>query len=290
MARIKPASNPASQPPARRDAAAEHASATHPLARRRARALAIAAIAGGLAWLGHAIWQRVEPLVVARDRYLLSATAITVTPPPEWIVSDVRAQVILSSGLDRRLSLLDDGFVQAIKNAFELHPWVEQVTRVEKSVPAAVHVELVYRRPAAVIESPASDGVALLPVDARGMMLPPEDVPLIRRKYLPRITGIVGQPRAGQRWDDPRVAGAVELAVRLADVWDALHLAEIVPSARPEVQGDRRFFVYDLVTQGGTRIVSGCPAARRNPRRSRLPRQTPTPRRVQSTVRPVRHD
>ena len=74
---------------------------------------------------------------------------------------------------------------------------------------------------------------------------------------MPRITGIVGQPPAGQRWDDPRVAGAVELAVRLADVWEALHLQEIVPSARPEVQGDRQYFVYDLVTRGGTRIVWG---------------------------------
>jgi hypothetical protein len=40
---------------------------------------------------------------------------------------------------------------------------------------------------------------------------------------------------------------------------------EISPSARPEIQGDRRYFVYDLVTRGGTRIVWGAPPRERVP-------------------------
>jgi len=76
---------------------------------------------------------------------------------------------------------------------------------------------------------------------------------------LPRLTGVVGPPPTGQGWDDPRVIGGVELAARLADDWESLHLFEIVPSARPEIQGDRRFFVYDLRSGGGTQIIWGAP-------------------------------
>ena len=104
---------------------------------------------------------------------------------------------------------------------------------------------------------PQGDITQLLPVDAHGINLPAADVPMIRRTYLPRISGVVGQPPTGQRWDDPRVPGAVDLAVRLADEWEPLSLAEIVPSARPEVQGERNYYLYDLVTRGGTRIVWG---------------------------------
>ena len=36
-----------------------------------------------------------------------------------------------------------------------------------------------------------------------------------------------------------------------------MHLVEILPSARPEILGPRRYFVYDLVTRGGTRVIWG---------------------------------
>jgi hypothetical protein len=100
-------------------------------------------------------------------------------------------------------------------------------------------------------------GGALLPVDKTGSHLPADDVPLIRRQYLPRITGIVGQPPVGQRWEDQRVQGAVEIVGHLSEVWESLHLTAITPRARPEIRGERQFFVYDLVTRGGTQIIWG---------------------------------
>jgi hypothetical protein len=190
---------------------------------------------------------------------LLPGDRITITKPPEWIVADVRGQVIHHAGLDRRLSILDPGFAAAIQNAFALHPWVASVDRIEKDFPPAVHVELTYRRPVAAIEAPQGEGFQLLPVDKQGVRLPAEDVPAIRLRYLPRLTGVVGPPPAGQSWDDPRVVGGVELAARLAGDWESLHLFEIVPSARPEIQGDRRYFVYDLRSGGGTQIIWGAP-------------------------------
>jgi hypothetical protein len=94
-------------------------------------------------------------------------------------------------------------------------------------------------------------------VDKGGSHLPAGDVPLIRRQYLPRIMGIVGQPPVGQRWEDPRVQGAVEIVGYLADLWESLHLTAITPRARPEIRGERQFFVYDIVTRGGTQIIWG---------------------------------
>jgi hypothetical protein len=101
--------------------------------------------------------------------------------------------------------------------------------------------------------------------------LPADDVPLIRRQYLPRITGIAGQPPVGQRWEDPRVAGAVDLALALADVWEPLHLSEICPSARTELQGGRQVFVYDIITRGGwTKIVWGAAPGEHAPGESQV--------------------
>jgi hypothetical protein len=235
------------------------------VARRQALVVVVLTVVALLAVAGQEAWRRVAPLVAGRDRYLLPGDAITISEPPEWIVGDVRGQVVHHGGLDGRLSILDAAFVQTIENAFALHPWVASVDKIEKRFPPGVHVEVTYRRPVAAIEVPDGEGFKLLPVDKEGVHLPADDVPAIRLRYLPRLAGVVGPPPAGQRWDDPRVRGAVALAVRLADVWESLHLYEIVPSARPIVQDDRRYFVYDLRCGGGTQIVWGAPPDEKAP-------------------------
>ncbi|QDS98644.1 cell division protein FtsQ/DivIB [Adhaeretor mobilis] len=239
---------------------------------RRLRVALILATIAGLGWGGQQLWESVSPQVIHRDRYLLSAEAITATDQPEWITGDVLSQVVKNAGLDRRISIVDNSFIEEIQNAFALHPWVESVGKIEKSYPPAIHVELTYRRPVAAVETTVRDsrlGVAgnsvlLLPVDRHGIHLPAEDVPGVGLRYLPRIMGIVGQPPQGQRWDDPRVAGAVDLAERLTADWERLYLSEILPSPRPEINGPRQYFLYDLITRGGTRIVWGA-APRDNP-------------------------
>jgi hypothetical protein len=231
------------------------------LARRRGKALVVIGVVGLLAWSAQAAWRSAAPIVAARERYLIPAERIMMTEPPAWIVADVREQVIHTAGLDRRLSILDPSFPEIVRNAFALHAWIASVDRIEKLVPAGVQLDVTYRQPVAVIETPFGETRLLLPVDYRGVHLPADDVPLIRRQYLPRITGIVGQPPEGQRWEDPRVAGAVEIAALLGDVWEGLHLQEITPSTRPEVAGTQQYFVYELVARGGTRIQWG-PAPR----------------------------
>jgi hypothetical protein len=232
------------------------------LTRRRAKALVVIGVVLLLAFGVKAIWRQAAPIVAERDRYLIPAERITISKPPEWLVADVRQQVVHASGLDKRLSVLDGNVFEAVKHAFALHPWVKSVDRVAKKFPPGVHVELTYREPLAVVETARGE---LLPVDVGGSHLPAEDVPLIRRKYLPRIIGIVGQPPVGQRWEDPRLQGAVEIVMSLGEQWEPLHLASITPRARPEISGEQQYFVYDLVTRGGTQIIWGASPHARAP-------------------------
>jgi len=223
----------------------------------RARVLVALVVVGLLGWGMHSLWEHVAPSVIQRNQHLLRADRITCTALPAWITADISAEVVRDAGLDGRLSLLDDSFVQVIEDAFLLHPWVGSVERISKQYPQGVHVDLTYRQPVAVVEMPGREGVLFVPVDGQGIHLPPADVPDLRKRYLPRIGGIVGRPPVGQTWPDPRVVGAAELADRLREQWEPLCLVDILPSARPEIRDGSRFFVYDLITRGGTRVVWG---------------------------------
>lgn len=242
-----------------RKAAAPAEVDARPLPRRRAMVAAVLGVVFVVTLSGRLIWQLVAPTIASNPRYLVREEQISISDLPEWIDGDVRRQVVQNSGIAGRLSMLDPNFMATVKNSFALHPWVESITRIEKRPPAGLHVELVYRRPVAVIEAPEEQGAKLLPIDAHGIHLPADDVPMIRRSYLPRIIGIVGQPPLGQPWDDARVAGAVDLAVSLAAEWESLNLWSIVPSARVKVLDDRNYFDYELVNRGGTRIEWGAP-------------------------------
>lgn len=215
--------------------------------------IVIAGLCGGL----RAIWKQVEPSIMNREPYLLTAERITMTPQPEWIASDIRAEVIRNASLGQRLSILDEAFMDVVQDAFALHPWIASVDKISKQYPAGVHVEVTFRKPVAVVELASEEGMLLVPLDANAVVLPSADVPEIRKRYMPRIQNIVDRPPVGQKWDNPRVLGAVDLAVRLADLWESLFLVDILPSTRPEILEEHRFYVYDLMTRGGTRVVWG---------------------------------
>jgi len=224
---------------------------------QRARVLIALAVVALLGWGMNTVWHHYAPQISQRGNYLLADQRITISALPEWITGDVRGEAVRNAGLAGRLSVLDDAFVQIIEDAFVLHPWVESVDRITKSYPAGVHVELTYRRPVAVVELVNQNVVQLVPIDRHGVHLPASDVPNIRKRYLPRIGNIVERPLEGQPWADQRVLGAAELAEQLAQVWESLHLVDILPSARPEIRAGQRYFVFDLITRGGTRVVWG---------------------------------
>jgi hypothetical protein len=208
---------------------------------------------------GHMLWTKYAPVVARHPQYQITADQIHITPPPPWIRSDVKTEVLRDSGLTSRFSVLeeDQTLFRRVREAFEFHPWVLSVSKITKRLPSSLEVDLVYRRPVAAVESSDHDSVSYLPVDVMAVRLPDADLTDVERRYLPRITGVTSRPSVGDVWDDPRVLGSVRLAAGLADVWQTLRLVEIIPSSDVEVNGDARFHTFEIISSGGTRIAWG---------------------------------
>jgi hypothetical protein len=219
---------------------------------------AIAALA--VAW--YAIWQRVGPTVLASETYHVTPDEVDMTPPPEWIHSDLRAEVFRSASFERSLKLTDEDLTERIAGAFALHPWVAWVRRVEKRHPARVVVELEYRRPVCMIEVLGE----LLPVDAGAVLLPKEDFSPVEAARYPRLVGVKTPPvgAVGERWNDARVLGGAAIAQVLGDVWEEMNLAVIVPS-EPPIPGVATELTFTLITRLGTRIFWGRAPGRDGP-------------------------
>lgn len=226
--------------------------------RRRARMFGAAGVLLLLAVAAWLIWGQVQSRIGAEPQYRVAAENITTPSTPPWIRSDVRAEALREAGLHGDLSVLDPPKkLQArLADAFRFHPWVRTVDQITKRPPNKIDIVLTYRRPLAAVQM-ADDLQNLLLVDPEGIRLPERDLTYAELRYLPRVVGIVGKPLPGESWGDPRVLGAVELVGRLGEYWVNLRLADIVPGRLPEVHGPNRFYTYELVTTGGTRIRWG---------------------------------
>ncbi len=213
--------------------------------------------------VGGRFFSDLQSQLAGQPRYRLSVDAIEISAPPPWVRCDVKAEVFRNSDLLGDVSILTDAekIHGRLVDAFELHPWVENVEQIELLAPAAARVKLTYRRPVAAIEV-TRDGVAeLLPVDAAAVRLPDGDLSEVEKRYLPRIADAQTQVLVGEPWTDPRIVGAVRLAVALAEVWERLHLVDIVPSTYPEIRRSQKYFVYELRASYGTRIRWGAAPA-----------------------------
>ena len=218
--------------------------------------LVLVLVAFGGGW--YLVWRRVGPGVLSSEDYRLTADAVEITPVPEWIHKqdrDICREVFRDASLDGgRLPINDPGLAEKIRSAFALNPWVAKVHSVRKYHPARVKVDLVYRRPVCVVEI----GTERLPVDRDGVLLPREDLTSTEAARYPRLVRIDGLTNTlvGQRWNDPRVAGAAEIADAFGSAWEKLALEMIVPlSAAATDRGPD--CSYELVTRGGTRILWG---------------------------------
>lgn len=199
-------------------------------------------------------WEKVRSRVLASPEYWLKLQDVEITPLPEWIHTDVRAEVFRDASLDRSLSITDDDLTDRIANAFKLHPWVAEVQRVCKYHPAHVKVDLVYYRPVLMVQVPGG----LLPVDINGVLLPTGDFSPLEAGRYPRLVGIdsvpVGPP--GERWGDARVVGAAGIAAAFGSAWQRLGLERIVAGNMVSV-GRHREETYELFTPAGTRVLWG---------------------------------
>jgi hypothetical protein len=230
-----------------------------PLRRFRARAWLSVFVLIALAIGSRFLWNHTQSQLARDPHYALTLEKIHITPQPPWIRSDIKAQVFRDANLVGTLSVLDDWEVLSgqVKQAFEFHPWVASVTRITRQLPSSLRIEIIYRKPIAAVESSDPNGVMFLPIDERATRLPEGDLSEAERRYLPRISGITGRPLVGDRWDDPRVIGGARLAAQLGDVWQKLHLVEIVANLQSSTRDARQLYSFEIVTTGSTRIVWG---------------------------------
>ena len=211
--------------------------------------LLVVAFAASACLALHYAW----PHVWASGRFVVTPEQVSITPLPLWIHTDIRADVFRNASLDPPLSILDDNLVERIAEAFSLHPWVAKVVRATKRPGPHVEVEIVYRRPVCMVEIPSG----LLPVDVEGVLLPSGDFSPLEAQSYPCLGGIDTRPMGpvGQRWGDPRVADAAEIAAAFSSVWQQLRLYRIQPT--PRATSTPAAPTYELFTRAGTQIAWG---------------------------------
>jgi hypothetical protein len=231
----------------------------------------VAALVGGAIYA----WQRWGEDITQGPDYILQPEDIKISensPVPAWIHSDIRAEVVREGSLSG-LSILDRQLTVKVAQAFTMHSWVEMVTRVSKHHPAHVVVEMVYRKPVAMVEVKIDDQAGLLPVDIEGVLLPPDDFRLPpddsplppdefaaeqARKY-PRISVPDATPTGliGSAWGDRRVAGAARIAAVLQEHWERLGLYRIATRTTIASAESPTEPTYDLFTRNGVRVIWG---------------------------------
>lgn len=207
-------------------------------------------------------WEHLRDSLARSGRYQLTAETIFVVPAqqPPWIRSDVKGEVLRDANLSGSASLLDDPqeLHQRLVGAFEVHPWIEEVEKIEFVGPQRIEIHLRYREPVAVVQGSRDASFAeYLLVDTFATRLPDGDLSDVEKSYMPRLVGVEGRPLVGEPWTDARVLGGVRLAARLRPVWERYRLMEIVPAPVPDIIRSQRYFTYSLRTTGGTTIRWG---------------------------------
>jgi hypothetical protein len=212
----------------------------------------IVVLAAAAYGLGEA-WKRWGHAVLASEDYVVTPEQILVSPQPDWIHADIKAEVIRDSSLSR-LDVRDRAVLERVGQAFALHSWVARVKQVRKSFPARIAVDLEYRQPVAMVEVTAQNRPGLLFVDAASILLPSEDFAANQARDYLRISagniapaGVYGTP-----WGSELVAGAARLAAAWGDRWQAFNLYRIVIG-----DGGHGQPLYELQTQDGRRVIWG---------------------------------
>jgi hypothetical protein len=97
------------------------------------------------------------------------------------------------------------------------------------------------------------------PIDARGVLLPPQEFSVADTRAYPAIVGVASTPQgaAGTEWGDPVVEEAAQLADELASCWKTLGLTAIVCPRTADSHARIDEGVFLLEARGGSRIIWG---------------------------------
>ena len=209
-----------------------------------ALAVAAAAVAGGLF-----LWSQVSDDVRSDRGYVLEPAGIEVTGVAPWVRTDLKGEALRNASLDGRLPLDDPELPRRLARAFDMHPWVRRVVRVDLEHPARAVVEVACREPVAMVSVTGG----LLAIDAEGVVLPSADFTAEDAARYPRIVGVATSPQGpeGSPWGDQVVEEAAALAVAIGPEWNDLGLTE----CRATVDEGRRIWV--LVNEAGGTIRFG---------------------------------
>lgn len=136
------------------------------------------------------VYRRWIPELDSRPEYRISEGKIVLTPPPRWIPADIVRQVFDQAGLDGPMSLQDPTLCERIAAAFHTNPWIEKVVSVRKAWPARLYVDVIYRRPVAMVLG--TDG--FYPIDSEGTLLPGRDFAAADVDRYPIIENVTSVP------------------------------------------------------------------------------------------------
>ena len=205
---------------------------------------------------------RSMPDVSTRPEYQVQWSDVKHSPAPKWVPEDFLEQVRTEAKLEQHISVLDKRLVSKTAAAFEKHPWVKRVVRVEKAIPASLLVALEYREPVALVELRAG----FYPVDADGYLLPPQDFSTADIKRYPIIQNVNSLPEAtGKFWGDMRVMAAARLAEQLKPHWKAIDCQAIVLPKQMKAKEDVRNLQMQLLAKNGSQILWGRPPGNGHP-------------------------
>ena len=212
-------------------------------------------------WVFRPWMDRASLRLQARPEFQISLRSIRVTEPNHWVPVGLVEQVVRENGLPESASLLDETLLPEVAESFANHPWVVRVIAIRASRARGLEVELVYRRPAAMVET----AHGLYPVDVDGVLLPPADFSISDADRLPRVRNVKTLPQgpAGTEWGDPVVIASAKLAEILAPAgdlfayWDRYSLQAIIAPDRRTAAPELEDLDFELLTTGGSRIVWG---------------------------------
>ena len=239
--------------------------------------LVLAVFAGGTV----AVWRHVEKHVEGSADYRVGLEQIKITPQPEWVRCDVRAEAFrTASPPDRPLSILDDTLAERIRTAFMLHPWVAGAT--VKSEPGHGWKSISSTAaPCAWWRSLSPQRSNCCRWTAKAFIFPARIFRPRRKRSYPCLAGIDRRPiqPVGHRWGDGRVVDGAAIAAAFFPVWQQLKLYRIQAAGSPSLAGKatgseaERGLTYELYTRVGTRIIWGNAAGRRDGGRTDRGRQ-----------------
>lgn len=210
--------------------------------------------------IGSAVaWRRWGGLVSRDPRYAITLENLELPEQPAWIRANVKAEVMRDGDL-ATISLLDPQATIKVAKACGLHTWVADVKRVKKQYPSRLVVELEYRKPVAMVEVKMGEERGLLPIDGRGVLLPPQDFTSEQCRDYVRLAVGDTYPAgpAGTAWGDDRVMGAAQIAALIGERWRELGLHRVVAVSSKDLQR-RRFAdtTYELTTRSQTLFLWG---------------------------------